>query len=93
MSKIAPGKEYGFKIIEDASHAIGSKYLDQPIGSRQYSDIAVHTQPYYESMGLKKGNHPNAESYYESAISIPMFQGLTIEIQDEVASVLKKVLV
>ncbi|MDC6455597.1 UDP-4-amino-4,6-dideoxy-N-acetyl-beta-L-altrosamine transaminase [Candidatus Pseudothioglobus singularis] len=33
--------EYGFKIIEDASHAIGGKYLDQPIGSCQYSDITV----------------------------------------------------
>jgi UDP-4-amino-4,6-dideoxy-N-acetyl-beta-L-altrosamine transaminase len=35
------GQEYGFKIIEDASHAIGGKYLDQPIGSCQYSDITV----------------------------------------------------
>jgi UDP-4-amino-4,6-dideoxy-N-acetyl-beta-L-altrosamine transaminase len=35
------GQEYGFKIIEDASHAIGGKYLDKPIGSCQYSDITV----------------------------------------------------
>jgi UDP-4-amino-4,6-dideoxy-N-acetyl-beta-L-altrosamine transaminase len=34
-------KEYGFKIIEDASHAIGGKYLDRPIGGCQYSDITV----------------------------------------------------
>ncbi len=34
-------KEYGFKIIEDASHAIGGKYLGKPIGSCQYSDITV----------------------------------------------------
>jgi UDP-4-amino-4,6-dideoxy-N-acetyl-beta-L-altrosamine transaminase len=34
-------QEYGFKIIEDASHAIGGRYLDQPIGSCQYSDITV----------------------------------------------------
>ena len=33
--------EYGFKIIEDASHAIGGRYLDQPIGSCEYSDITV----------------------------------------------------
>lgn len=33
--------QYGFKIIEDASHAIGGKYLDQPIGNCQYSDITV----------------------------------------------------
>jgi UDP-4-amino-4,6-dideoxy-N-acetyl-beta-L-altrosamine transaminase len=34
-------KEYGFKVIEDASHAIGGKYLDEPIGGCQYSDITV----------------------------------------------------
>jgi UDP-4-amino-4,6-dideoxy-N-acetyl-beta-L-altrosamine transaminase len=33
--------EYDFKIIEDASHAIGGKYLDRPIGGCQYSDITV----------------------------------------------------
>jgi UDP-4-amino-4,6-dideoxy-N-acetyl-beta-L-altrosamine transaminase len=54
--------------------------------------IPVHTQPYYENMGFKKGDYPNAESYYKSAISIPIFQGLTIEMQGEVVNVLKKVL-
>ena len=33
--------EYGFKVIEDASHAIGGRYLDQPIGACKYSDITV----------------------------------------------------
>lgn len=37
----ALSKEYGFKIIEDASHAIGGRYLDKPIGNCEYSDIAV----------------------------------------------------
>ena len=34
-------KEYGFSIIEDASHAIGGKYKNQPIGNCQYSDITI----------------------------------------------------
>ena len=34
-------KEFNFKIIEDASHAIGGKYLDKPVGSCQFSDITV----------------------------------------------------
>lgn len=33
--------EYGFMIIEDASHAIGAEYLGQPIGSCEFSDITV----------------------------------------------------
>ena len=34
-------KEYGFKIIEDASHAIGGLYDKEPVGSSKYSDITV----------------------------------------------------
>jgi len=37
----ALAKKYNFKIIEDASHAIGGKYLDKPIGGCEYSDITV----------------------------------------------------
>jgi UDP-4-amino-4,6-dideoxy-N-acetyl-beta-L-altrosamine transaminase len=32
---------YGFKIIEDASHAIGGRYKNQNIGCSKYSDITV----------------------------------------------------
>jgi UDP-4-amino-4,6-dideoxy-N-acetyl-beta-L-altrosamine transaminase len=34
-------KEYGFAIIEDASHAIGGKYKSNPIGNCEYSDITI----------------------------------------------------
>ena len=34
-------QRYGFKIIEDASHAIGGQYKGEPIGNCQYSDITV----------------------------------------------------
>lgn len=42
MEKIhALSKEYGFHIIEDASHAIGGKYQSDYVGSCKYSDITV----------------------------------------------------
>lgn len=37
----ALSKIYGFKIVEDASHAIGAKYLDKPVGACPFSDITV----------------------------------------------------
>ena len=37
----ALGQKYGFKIIEDASHAIGARYKDEPVGNGRYSDITV----------------------------------------------------
>ncbi|HGZ6743851.1 TPA: UDP-4-amino-4,6-dideoxy-N-acetyl-beta-L-altrosamine transaminase [Vibrio parahaemolyticus] len=39
ISRLA--KEYNFKVIEDASHAIGGKYQGVPIGNCEYSDITV----------------------------------------------------
>lgn len=35
------GNRYGFQIIEDASHAVGAEYCDQPVGCGAYSDITV----------------------------------------------------
>lgn len=34
-------KEYGFKVIEDACHALGGEYLDKKVGSCEYSDMVV----------------------------------------------------
>jgi UDP-4-amino-4,6-dideoxy-N-acetyl-beta-L-altrosamine transaminase len=34
-------KKYGFRIIEDASHAVGAQYLGQPVGNCRYADITV----------------------------------------------------
>lgn len=42
MEKIhALGQRYGFRIIEDASHAIGGKYKGEFIGGGRYSDITI----------------------------------------------------
>jgi UDP-4-amino-4,6-dideoxy-N-acetyl-beta-L-altrosamine transaminase len=37
----ALAERYGFKVLEDASHAIGGRYRGAPVGCCQYSDIAV----------------------------------------------------
>jgi UDP-4-amino-4,6-dideoxy-N-acetyl-beta-L-altrosamine transaminase len=37
----ALSREYGFHLIEDASHAVGGRYQGRPIGCCQYSDISV----------------------------------------------------
>lgn len=50
--------------------------------------IPVHTQPYYQSLGFKKGDYPHAEQYYQEAISLPMYQSLSDEHQDQVVTAL-----
>jgi UDP-4-amino-4,6-dideoxy-N-acetyl-beta-L-altrosamine transaminase len=37
----ALARQYGFRVIEDASHAVGARYLDSTIGDCRFSDIAV----------------------------------------------------
>ena len=37
----ALGQQYGFRIIEDASHAVGGRYAGAPVGRGTYSDITV----------------------------------------------------
>ena len=42
--------------------------------------MPVHLQPYYATtFGYKKGECPQAEAYYEHAITIPLHPGMTDE--------------
>jgi UDP-4-amino-4,6-dideoxy-N-acetyl-beta-L-altrosamine transaminase len=52
--------------------------------------IQVHSQPYYQKMGFKQGDFPEAERYYREAISIPMHPTLTSAEQDTVVRVLSE---
>jgi len=54
--------------------------------------IPVHLQPYYQEMGFKERQFPEAEQYYKEAISLPMFPTMTEEQQNEVVSTLKELL-
>lgn len=54
--------------------------------------IPVHTQPYYQGLGFKKGDYPEAEQYYREAVSLPMYQSLSDEQQDQVVAALRQAL-
>lgn len=48
----------------------------------------VHLQPYYRAMGFREGLFPAAEAYASSAISLPLFPGLSASDQQRVATTL-----
>jgi len=54
--------------------------------------IPVHTQPYYQDMGFAEGDFPESERYYQEAISLPMFHGMTKLQQDTVINTLADIL-
>jgi UDP-4-amino-4,6-dideoxy-N-acetyl-beta-L-altrosamine transaminase len=54
--------------------------------------IPVHTQPYYRQLGFATGMFPEAESYYQDAITLPLFAKMTDQEQDTVVAALEKIL-
>jgi UDP-4-amino-4,6-dideoxy-N-acetyl-beta-L-altrosamine transaminase len=68
------------------------KYSHREVFERMRADgigvnlhyIPVYRQPYYERMGFKPENYPEAERYYSEAISLPIYPGLTADQQREV---------
>ena len=39
--------------------------------------IPIHLQPFYSSLGFRKGDFPKSEDYYKNSISIPLFPSMT----------------
>lgn len=54
--------------------------------------IPVHLQPYYQEMGFEPGDYPEAERYYSEAVSLPMFQTMSLVQQDAVLAALRNAL-
>ena len=53
--------------------------------------LPVYWHSYYESLGYKKGLCPNAESFYEEAMSIPLYVSMTDQDVADVIAAVKKV--
>jgi perosamine synthetase len=58
------------------------------IGS-QVHYIPVPAHPHYRRLGFKPEDYPNAQKYYQEALSIPLFYDLTDDQQERVISAIK----
>lgn len=54
--------------------------------------LPVYWHSYYEKLGYKKGLCPNAEKYYEEAMSLPLYYSLTDEDVQDVIHVVNKII-
>lgn len=54
--------------------------------------VPVYYFPYYRELGYDRGLCPNAEAYYESCLTLPLFYGMTDGDQRDVMRVVEKVL-
>ena len=82
QSGVIEGHAYHLYIIEIDERKNLYEYLRTKNIFCQVHYIPVHTLPYYQELGYKKGELPNAEKYYSRCLSLPMFPALTDEQQD-----------
>jgi len=54
--------------------------------------IPVYWFPYYQSLGYQKNLCPNAEAYYESSLTLPLYYAMTGQDQEDVIRAVKKLL-
>ena len=65
-------KQYGFSVIEDASHAIGGQYKNSKIGACKYSDMTVFSFHPVKIVTTAEGGMvvTNSEELYEKLIRL-----------------------
>lgn len=78
LDRLAMGHRQVFEALREQGIGVNLHY------------IPVHTQPYYQGMGFRPGDFPQAEQYYREAISLPMYQGLSDAQQDQVVAALQQ---
>ncbi len=83
------GHAYHLYIIQVEDRLGLYNYLKENGIYSQVHYIPVHTLPYYQDLGWKRGDFPISESYYGQCLSLPMYPSLTDEQQE---FVLEKIL-
>ncbi|WP_088330245.1 UDP-4-amino-4,6-dideoxy-N-acetyl-beta-L-altrosamine transaminase [Lacimicrobium sp. SS2-24] len=46
--------------------------------------IPIHLQPYYRALGFEPGQFPNAEAFYQQALTLPLYPDLSADNQQQV---------
>jgi dTDP-4-amino-4,6-dideoxygalactose transaminase len=91
-SRSVEGHAYHLYIIEVEDRLGLYNYLKEKNIFAQVHYIPVHTMPYYQGLGSKKGDCPVAEEYYTHCLSLPMYPTLKDEEQQYVIEIIKSFL-
>lgn len=78
------GHAYHLFVIRTANRKALYEHLRAHNIFAQVHYIPLHLLPYYQSLGWKKGDFPQAELYYSECLSLPMYPTLTETEQDYV---------
>ncbi|MBS1620034.1 MAG: UDP-4-amino-4,6-dideoxy-N-acetyl-beta-L-altrosamine transaminase [Bacteroidetes bacterium] len=78
------GHAFHLYVIQSSKRKELYDYLRTKNIFTQVHYIPVHLMPYYRQFGYKRGDFPNAESYYDRCLSLPMYPALTEDEQEYV---------
>ena len=81
LPKYKDGHAFHLYIIQVDERLDLYNYLKDNNIQSQVHYIPVHTMPYYQNLGFKKGDFPLSETYYNKCLSLPIYPTLTIEEQ------------
>ena len=76
-----PGHAYHLYVIQVANRRGLYDFLRTKNILAQVHYVPVHRMPYYENLGWKFGDFPQAEAYYARCLSLPLYPTLTDEEQ------------
>jgi UDP-4-amino-4,6-dideoxy-N-acetyl-beta-L-altrosamine transaminase len=84
-------KKYGFKILEDASHALGAKYKTEKVGSCKWSDMTVFSFHPVKPITTAEGGviTTNNKKYFEQVAKLRT-HGITKNLSDLKKKIKKK---
>ncbi len=83
------GHAYHLYVVEVEKRKELYDYLRQNKIFAQIHYIPLHLMPYYRKLGWKPGDLPNAEKYYSSCISLPLYPSLSEEQQEYVIETIR----
>jgi len=92
LPKIADGAThvYHLYVIRTIKRDELQKYLhDNGIGTLIHYPIPPHLQEAYKELGYKKGDFPIAEEIAETALSLPMWPGMSYDQIEVISSLIK----
>ena len=78
LDRIGQGRRQLFESLREAGIGVNVHY------------IPIHMQPYYQALGFRAGQFPEAERYYAEALTLPLYFRFTEDDQDRVVRALKE---
>jgi UDP-4-amino-4,6-dideoxy-N-acetyl-beta-L-altrosamine transaminase len=78
LDSIGKGRRQVFESLREAGIGVNVHY------------IPIHLQPYYQALGFRTGQFPEAERYYAEALTLPLYFRLTESGQERVVKALRE---